>query len=72
MKQITVQGMHCDACKKLIMMELEETGLDSSVLEVNISSEEKKGVFTLIDEISDDDLGRVKSVVNAMDGYTVL
>jgi len=63
--------MHCDACKKLIMMELEDAGLESSVLEVEVSKEDKRGVFTLIDEVSDSDLGQIKSVINEMDGYTV-
>ena len=47
MTTLTVEGMHCDACKKLIMMELEDAGLDTYVENVTVASTEKKGIFQL-------------------------
>ncbi len=72
MKTLIVQGMHCGACKKLIMMELEEVGLDALVKNVEIMEEEKKGVFHLDENISDEELEKVKSIINGMEGYTVV
>jgi len=72
MKQITVQGMHCDACKKLIMMELEDAGLEKVVLGVEVSKEEKKGVFTLNEGVSDVERDQIISTIDSMEGYSVL
>lgn len=70
MKTITVQGMHCGACEKLIKMELEDTGLDTYVENVEIFSEEKKGVFHLKENIGDEQIEGIKKIVNSMEGYS--
>ncbi|PIR76401.1 MAG: hypothetical protein COU32_02325 [Candidatus Magasanikbacteria bacterium CG10_big_fil_rev_8_21_14_0_10_42_10] len=71
MTTLTVEGMHCDACKKLIMMELEDAGLDTYVENVTVASTEKKGIFQLNEAIDEDSLEKMKSIINAMDGYSV-
>ena len=70
MKTITVNGMHCGACEKLIKMELEEGGLDMYVENVEISSEEKKGVFHLNKIIEDKQVEKMKKIINSMEGYS--
>lgn len=70
MKTITVQGMHCGACEKLIKMELEDSGLDAYVESVEISSGEKKGVFHLNENIGDDQIEKMKKIINGMEGYS--
>ncbi|NCO04691.1 MAG: hypothetical protein GW939_00925 [Candidatus Magasanikbacteria bacterium] len=70
MKKITVQGMHCGACEKLIKMELEDSGLDTYVANVEISSVDKKGIFHLNENIGDDQVEEIKTIINSMEGYS--
>lgn len=64
-----VNGMHCDACKKLITMELEDAGLQAHVASLELSGE-NMGTLTLNNGVSDGDRARVEDVINAMEGYT--
>lgn len=69
MEAITVQGMHCDACKKIIMMELEEVGLNGYVNRIEVG-EDNIGVVYLKDGIEDRE--KIISVINAIDTYSVV
>lgn len=71
MKILTVQGMHCGACEKLIMMELEEVGLDKFVKNVEVIGEEKKGIFSLKEGSDETQIEQMKGVINSMEGYSV-
>ncbi|PIT86269.1 MAG: hypothetical protein COU33_04110 [Candidatus Magasanikbacteria bacterium CG10_big_fil_rev_8_21_14_0_10_43_6] len=70
MKTITVQGMHCGACEKLIRMELDDAGLESFVDSVEIESGEKKGIFCLKEGISEEQVEKIKQIINGMEGYS--
>ena len=70
MKKINVQGMHCDACKKIIMMELEDAGLDSSVDNVEIFGEENRGIFHFKEGIDGEHIEKFKNIINSMEGYS--
>lgn len=70
MKTITVQGMHCGACEKLIRMELDDAGLGSYVEKVEIEGEEKKGVFHLKADTGDEQIEKIKQIINGMEGYS--
>lgn len=72
MKTITVQGMHCDACKKLIMMELEDAQLDQLVGNIDVDAGSKQGVLTVQDSATDDNIAKIKRLINDMEGYTTL
>ena len=63
--------MHCSACEKLIMMELEEAGLDQYVDHVEIFGEEKKGIFYLTEQADEGSIEKMKDVINGMEGYTI-
>lgn len=71
MHLLTVKGMRCNACKKLITLELEEAGLSMFVKDVKIFEEEEKGIFYFDDRLDDDTLSRVRDIINNMDGYSV-
>ncbi|MFH1287047.1 MAG: hypothetical protein ABII02_04870 [Candidatus Magasanikbacteria bacterium] len=71
MKTLTVRGMHCEACKKLIIMEFEESGLGALVKDVEVTEEGKKGIFHLEEGATDKEIEKMKSIVNAMEGYSV-
>lgn len=69
-KTIKVDGMHCDACKKLVMMELEENNLDQCVDSINIAGD-TIGDIILHGDSRNDDVEKIKSVINGMEGYVV-
>ena len=71
MNTLTIKGMHCDACKKLITMELEDAGLQDYVTSLELSGE-NMGALTLSDSVSEEDKNRIREVINAMEGYTVV
>lgn len=69
MKTFIVKGMHCGACEKLITMELEEVGFDALVKEVQIDGEKKEGIFHLKDGVQDEEIEKMRVIINGMDGY---
>lgn len=70
MKTITVQGMHCGACEKLIRMELDDAGLESYIEFVEIEPGEEKGRFRFKKDSSDEQIEKIKQIINAMEGYS--
>jgi len=62
--------MHCDACKKLVTMELEDIGLDSSISQIDIA--DNVGTIMLDDSVSDSDIEKIKEVIGNMDDYEVV
>ena len=70
MKQLTVHGMHCESCKKLIMMELEENNLEQSIESIEVG-DDQIGIVYLKDSISDIDLQKIKTIIAGIDEYTV-
>ena len=70
MKTITVEGMHCGACEKLIRMELDDAGLEFHVEKVEIQGEAKKGVFHFKADTGDEQIEKIKQIVNSMEGYS--
>jgi len=69
MQQLIIQGMHCDACKKLIMMELEDASLDIFVDSISVE-DDNKGIM-ILKNATEDDIMKIKNSINAMDGYHV-
>jgi len=61
MQTIKVSGMHCDACKTLITMEIEELGLASKVDSIQLK-EENNGTINIYDATEDE----LKSLVEAI------
>ena len=70
MKTITVQGMHCSACEKLIRMELDDAGLESYVESVEIESDKNKGIFHIKEDTSEEQMEKIKQIINPMEGYS--
>lgn len=72
MKQLTIQGMHCNACKTLISMELEEHGLDQLIENIDVNAEEQQGILTLKEEASDAQEAAIVDLITGMEGYQVV
>ena len=71
MTTLTVQGMHCDACKKLIMMELEDAGLGDSVVDITLKPE-NIGELQLAETVTSNDEEKIISIINAMETYSIV
>lgn len=67
---IKVKGMHCDACKMLIKMELEEIGLENNVESVELESD-NQGIVVL-DNVDEHQIEEVRNTINKMDQYQVI
>ncbi len=67
---LTVHGMHCQACKTLITMELEEAGLDDKVSAIEMSLDEKQGIISLTSVI-EEEVQKIKDIINSFDAYSV-
>jgi len=70
MKTLVVDGMHCDACKKLIQMELDDAGLGEAVVNMTIMPD-NVGELELSNTLSSEDEQKVKAVIQNMDGYAI-
>ncbi len=62
---LKVKGMHCDACSKLITMELEEKGIND--IKVNGDTHEIEVPDSLENRVEE-----IKNIVNAMDSYEIV
>lgn len=71
MNTLTIHGMHCGACEKLIRMELEERALDQYIDHIELYSDQKKGIMTLTENTSEENIVQIKTVISGMDAYTV-
>lgn len=66
MKKIDISGMHCESCSKLILMEIEDAALEDAVESINEQSE-----LIFADAASDEDIQKIKTIINGMEGYSV-
>lgn len=67
---IKVKGMHCDACKMLIKMELEEIGLEGNVESVELEAD-NQGVVVL-NNVEEDQIEEARNTISKMDQYEVI
>ncbi len=67
---IIIQGMHCEACKSLITMELEEAGLEDKVKTISLQ-DNNMGELEL-DDVSEEEVERIKTAINNMGSYSVV
>ncbi len=68
MEKITIQGIHCDACQKLISIELEDAGLKKFVASF-VQEEENLGTLSLTEEAKKEDREKILTIINAMGEY---
>lgn len=70
MQQIKVQGMHCDACKALINMELEENQLDKYISSIELA-DNNIGILN-VEDTNNETVSKIKTIINQMPDYQVL
>lgn len=68
-KKIIVKGMHCEACKTLIQMEIEDAGFGQKVVNINLL-ENNTGEVSL-KNISEEEFEKIKAIINKMTNYEV-
>lgn len=67
---IKVKGMHCDACKMLIKMELEEIGLEGNIESVELEADNQG--LVVLDNLEEDQIEEARNIINNMDQYEVI
>lgn len=70
MKTLIIQGMHCDACQKLITMELDDAGFKDVIKDFR-QTDKNSGELVLVDAASEQDTQKVIEIISKMDDYTV-
>lgn len=70
MQQIKVQGMHCDACKILVTMELEENQLDQYISDIVLTNN-NIGILHL-KKVDEETIAQIISVINNLSDYQAL
>lgn len=68
MNKLTIKGMHCTACTKLISLELSDIGTDQYIDRFDVGANNVGTVF-LKDGVSQEDIVRMIECINAMEGY---
>ena len=63
--------MHCEACKQLVRLELEENGFGHAIATLAVDEARQLGILSLRDTTNDDILS-IKEIINSMDAYTVV
>ncbi|PJC52493.1 MAG: hypothetical protein CO030_02580 [Candidatus Magasanikbacteria bacterium CG_4_9_14_0_2_um_filter_42_11] len=63
--------MHCDACKKLIQMELDDAGFGDALVGVTLKPE-NVGELQLAENLSAEDKEKVIASINSMENYKVI
>ena len=69
-KELTIRGMHCDACLNLIKMELTEAGLGKNIKTIKLFPGQNKGLLTLTG-IDNGRITQAVNLINALDQYQV-
>jgi len=62
--------MHCDACKMLIKMELEEIGLEGNVESIELEADNQGAV--VLNNVEEDQVEEARNTINNMDQYEVI
>ena len=68
---LTVNGMHCEACKALLRMELEENGYDSNIEAIELTPKQTQGTIRLAN-VTDQQITAITNLINTLDQYTVV
>lgn len=67
---LKVAGMHCNACKMLVQMGLEDGGFEDKIESVE-SGEDNQGQVVLND-MSEEELQKAKEIINSVGHYQVI
>lgn len=70
-KELVIKGMHCDACVKLIGMEIEDLGYRNIISEIKVLEGEDQGIVRL-HNVNSSDVEKIIIAINNLDQYKVL
>lgn len=68
---LNVQGMHCDACKSLIRMEIDELGFSENVKDVDLTSENNVG-FVALQNVDEEEVEKITEAIDSLGNYQVV
>ncbi|MFW5719665.1 MAG: hypothetical protein ACOCXT_01395 [Candidatus Dojkabacteria bacterium] len=66
---IQINNMHCEACKSLILIELEDAGCAKKVVSIELR-EGSNGLLQLTG-VTQEDVDKIKEIINATEQYSV-
>ena len=69
--KLIINGMHCEACKTLIKMELEDNGFNKNIIKIDVNEKDNKGEL-LLNYDNQEDIDKIKKIINDLDQYSVI
>lgn len=70
MKEIKISGMHCDSCKSLIKMEIEDAGFAEKIISIEQTSKNEGKL--ILKEVSAEEETKIKATINSLNNYKVI
>lgn len=67
---LTVEGMHCEACKALITMELEDAGLEEYVESIKLIEGQNQGEIVL-KQATEEVTSKIIELINGLENYQI-
>jgi cation transport ATPase len=69
-KTFVIEGMHCNACEKLIEMDLEENGFVKENMSFDLLGDNKGSLSIKLS--SEEEIQKITNSINRMEGYMVI
>lgn len=68
--KLKVNGMHCEACKTLLSMEMDDLGISEYRYKFKLEPKENYGLIYLTD-VDEEKVALIKKAINSYEGYSV-
>lgn len=69
--KLKVKGMHCDACKLLVRMGLEDGGFEEKIVSIDTVKEENVGEV-ILSGLGEQEIEKAKEIINSVGHYEVV
>ena len=63
--------MHCDACKTLIKMEIDELNLSDKIMKISVDDQKNQGTVELSD-VREEDIKKIIKAIDSLGQYQVI
>ena len=69
--ELKINGMHCDACKTLIKMEIDELNLSDKIMKISVDDQKNQGTVELSD-VREEDIKKIIKAIDSLGQYQVI
>ena len=69
--ELKINGMHCDACKTLIKMEIDELNLSDKIMKISVDDQKNQGTVELSD-VREENIKKIIKAIDSLGQYQVI